>query len=292
MGRIRTVKPEYFTHEDLYELEIESALPVRVAFAGLFTCCDREGRFKWKPKTLKLAVLPHDILDFSRVLHALWTRGFVWKYEIERVEYGVIPTFLKHQVINNRESASDIPEPTESSYLSITSTREARVNDASSNSESRDDDAGQGEGKGREGKGIRKGREGKETYVKLPLDDSVQTIFDYWRKTMAMPGSILDKKRISLIASALKNYSPADVCKAIRGCSKSPHNMGDNKQKTKYNGLNLILRDAEHIDRFIVLDAGNARPASETFEQHNARVTAEFLGTAQNDDGNTIEMEA
>lgn len=126
--------------------------------------------------------------------------------------------------------------------------------------------------------------------VELKPDESVQTIFDYWRKMMQSPGSVLDKKRVKFISDALKNYSPADVCKAIRGCSKSPHNMGDNQQKTKYNGLNLILRDAEHIDRFIALDAGNARPASETFEQHNARVTAEFLGTPQDDD-NTIEME-
>jgi hypothetical protein len=122
--------------------------------------------------------------------------------------------------------------------------------------------------------------------------DPVHTIFAYWQKLMTSPKSVLDAKRKTLIANALKNYPPSEICKAIRGCSKTPHNMGQNKQNTKYNGLNLILRDAEHIDYFINLDGTNAKPARETVEQMNARVAAEFLGDAQNDDDNTIEMEA
>jgi hypothetical protein len=46
MGRIRTVKPELFQHGDLFDAEVESGFPLRLAFIGLFTCCDREGRFK------------------------------------------------------------------------------------------------------------------------------------------------------------------------------------------------------------------------------------------------------
>jgi hypothetical protein len=121
--------------------------------------------------------------------------------------------------------------------------------------------------------------------------DALKTIFEYWQERMASPRSVLDSKRRSLIANALKNYEPAAICKAIRGCSKTPHNMGQNKQKTKYNGLNLILRDAEHIDYFINLDDSQARPSDETIEQMNARLTAEFLGDEQTDD-DTIEMEA
>ena len=64
MARIRTVKPDLFRHEALYELEIETGLPIRFSFAGLFTTCDRRGRFKWKPRQLKLDVLPYDNLDF------------------------------------------------------------------------------------------------------------------------------------------------------------------------------------------------------------------------------------
>ncbi|CPG76412.1 Replication protein 15 [Burkholderia pseudomallei] len=154
MGRIRTVKPELFTHEDLFEAEQETGLPLRVAFIGLFTCADREGRFKWRPRTLKLAVLPHDAVDFSRVLDALVTRGFLVRYASESgEEIGLIPTFTKHQVINNRETPSDLPAPPANLDLTGISTRaptrDPRVDDASDT---------RAQGKGKEGKG----KEGNE----------------------------------------------------------------------------------------------------------------------------------
>lgn len=136
------------------------------------------------------------------------------------------------------------------------------------------------------------------SYIRELIDDqagpdavTVKTIFEFWQKTMHSPKSKLDANRKGLIARALKIYSPADVCKAIRGCSKSPHHMGDNAQKTMYNGLNLILRNAEYIDKFIALDAGTARSATvETIEQQNSRVMAEIMGIPQNDNM-TIEMQ-
>ncbi|MGK5003692.1 hypothetical protein [Janthinobacterium sp. LB2P70] len=77
-------------------------------------------------------------------------------------------------------------------------------------------------------------------------------------------------------------YGLGKISKAIRGCSKTPHNMGQNDAKTKYNGLGLILRDADHIDRFIRNDAGQARASAggESIEQTNARVMRELMGTA------------
>jgi len=149
MARIRTVKPELFRHEALYEAEIKTALPLRLAYIGLFTACDREGRFKWKPRVLKLDVLPYDQIDFSRVLDALVTHGFIVKYEFEGDCFGCIPTWSQHQVINNRESISIIPSPEEST----TCTHESRVDDASSTPLV----LAQGEGKGREKEGKRKG---------------------------------------------------------------------------------------------------------------------------------------
>jgi hypothetical protein len=110
MGRIRTIKPEFYTHEDLFLAEKEEKLPLRIAFSGLWTICDREGRFKWRPNTIKLAVLPFDEVDFSRVLDALATRGFIEQYATDTGElFGFVPSFLEHQVINNRESKSLIP---------------------------------------------------------------------------------------------------------------------------------------------------------------------------------------
>jgi hypothetical protein len=145
MARIRTVKPEFFRHADLYEAEKETGLPIRLAFAGLWTAADREGRFKWRPRELKLDCLPHDEVDFSRVLDALTTRGWLVRYAVNGVEYGAIPTWGSHQVINNRETASVIPPPRGNNGL----TREARVADATATPLVQV----QVEGKGREGEG-------------------------------------------------------------------------------------------------------------------------------------------
>lgn len=150
MARIRTIKPEFFRHESLYEAERETGLPLRLAFAGLWTAADREGRFAWRPRALKLDVLPYDDVDFSRVLDALATRGFIVRYASGTEIYGAIPSWRRHQVINNRESASAIPEPTDIQLLAdACPTRDARDTDLHVHA--------QGEGKGREGE--RKGRE-------------------------------------------------------------------------------------------------------------------------------------
>ena len=109
--RIRTVKPEFFLHEGLQKLEKETKLPVRLAYVGLWCAADREGRFKWEPRRLGVSILPYDSIDFSRVLDALVTRGFLVKYASNGTIFGAIPSFGKHQVINNKERASELPEP-------------------------------------------------------------------------------------------------------------------------------------------------------------------------------------
>jgi hypothetical protein len=148
--RIRTIKPEFFHHEGLFEAELETKLPLRVAFSGLWCIADREGRFKWEPRRIGVQVLPYDGVDFSRVLDALATRAFVLKYRVGDACFGWIPSFLKHQVINNRESQSILPDPEGNIEQTPINTEEI---DACPTRAPRDDHAGQGEGKGREGNG-------------------------------------------------------------------------------------------------------------------------------------------
>lgn len=146
MSRIRTIKPDFFKHEGLFDAERETGLPLRLAFSGLWTQCDREGRFVWRPRQLKTDVLPYDDIDFSRVLDALMTRGFILKYASKGEVFGCIPSWSKHQVINNREKASDLPDPADcKEETDALVTREPRVDDASLQLQSGK------EGKGREG---------------------------------------------------------------------------------------------------------------------------------------------
>lgn len=186
MARIRTVKPELFRHEALYEAEIKNKLPLRLSYIGLFTACDREGRFKWKPKTLKLDVLPYDDVDFSRVLDALVTHGFIVKYEFEGDEFGCIPTWSQHQVINNRESTSLLPSLEEST----TCTRDSRVDDASVTPLVHIQAEGEGKGKERKGKG------NKENAVASRPEDVSQQVWNDWVALRKRKGTTISETAI------------------------------------------------------------------------------------------------
>ena len=152
--RIRTIKPEFFLHEKLYDLEKESKLPIRLSFAGLWCAADRAGRFKWEPRKLKAQILPYDDIDFSRVLDALTTRAFLVRYASGTGEFGCIPSFPRHQVINNRERDSELPAPPQDALqqaLDACPTRAPRVEDACPTVLNLDQVEGKGTRKGMEG---------------------------------------------------------------------------------------------------------------------------------------------
>jgi hypothetical protein len=141
MARIRTIKPEFFTSED-----IVSMTPLaRLFYVALWCEADRDGRMEWKPGTLKLRYLPGDTCSITELAEELAGRGLIVLYEVNGKPYAQIPSFSKHQVINNRESPSTLPPR----VTHASPTREPRV---------------QAEGK--------EGRKGKEGDSTEPQSDS------------------------------------------------------------------------------------------------------------------------
>lgn len=91
--------------------------------------------------------------------------------------------------------------------------------------------------------------------------ENIAGIFAYWQKTMDKPRAKLDGKRRKLIRKALEwGYKPRDLCRAIQGCSLTPHNQGKNERGERYVGIELILRSAGQIDRF--MENASAPPVS------------------------------
>src|ERR1700736_5566706 len=103
MTSIRTVKPELFRHEKLFAAEKKYRLPLRLAFIGIFTCCDQSGCFRWQPKRLKLDVLPYDDVNMDDVLNALAESGFISCYQVDGENYGRIPSWKKHQYLLSKK---------------------------------------------------------------------------------------------------------------------------------------------------------------------------------------------
>jgi hypothetical protein len=118
MARIRTIKPDFFRHELLQELEAaHPAQCVMLTFAGLWGHCDKAGRFEWRPRTLKLDILPFLPFDIARTLQILADAQLVIRYSVGGREYGHIPSFIKHQRIGGKEAQdpSRYPPPVDNS---------------------------------------------------------------------------------------------------------------------------------------------------------------------------------
>lgn len=107
--RSRNLKPGFFKNEDLVECDPLA----RILFEGLWCFADREGRFEWRPKKMKIEILPCDNCDIGWLLGQLELKELIIKYSVNGKEYGHLPTFLKHQNPHVRESPSTCPDPTQ-----------------------------------------------------------------------------------------------------------------------------------------------------------------------------------
>lgn len=84
-----------------------------------------------------------------------------------------------------------------------------------------------------------------------PADRAV-VVFEHWRKVMRKgPRTAFDARRRRAVEARLADgYDIDDLRRAIEGCSMTPHNMGQNDRAERYDDLELICRDAAHVERF------------------------------------------
>jgi hypothetical protein len=123
--------------------------------------------------------------------------GFLEKYTVDGKDYGRVPSWGRHQLINNRESPSKIPNPDASP------TRDPRVTHAT-----------EGEGKGREGKGTK------------PMPSSGEGEFEsFWQAYPRKEG-----KGAALKAWETKRPPLAETLNALSWQKKSQQWVKDNGQ--------------------------------------------------------------
>jgi hypothetical protein len=122
MARIRSIKPDFFKHEDMSELPAMA----RLLFIGLWTQADRAGRLEDRPKRIKVEVFPYEEYDVEQGLALLEARGFIERYQAfcklsgeqkleqissEEIKLIQITNFSKHQQPNVKEKESFFPAP-------------------------------------------------------------------------------------------------------------------------------------------------------------------------------------
>lgn len=106
MPRIRYLKPEFFSDEDLCSLPYQT----RLAFAGLWCYADKSGILEDRPKFLKVSIFPYDSIDMEKQLQALTRpKPFIHRYETEGKRYIQIISWHKHQKPHHTEKDSIFP---------------------------------------------------------------------------------------------------------------------------------------------------------------------------------------
>ena len=109
MARIRSIKPETFTSEDVNSL----TMPARWTFVGLWCYVDDEGRGRADPRLVKASVWPIDdavtAADVAAHLDEMEKRAMICRYMDEGLMYLHVVEFSTHQKIN-RPTPSKVPE--------------------------------------------------------------------------------------------------------------------------------------------------------------------------------------
>lgn len=98
MARIRTVKPEFWTAEQVMELTRDA----RLMFVGLWNFCDDAGIHPASTKTLKAEVFPADDISASDVrglIDECIRQGLLIEYQVEAKDYWQV-TGWHHQRID------------------------------------------------------------------------------------------------------------------------------------------------------------------------------------------------
>ena len=105
MARSRSIKPGLFTDEFV----ADCSFPARYLFTGLWTICDREGRVKDQPRTIKAMLLPMDDVDCDVLLDELNNAGLIVRYSVGGVKVLQVKNFAKHQRPHPSEPKSELP---------------------------------------------------------------------------------------------------------------------------------------------------------------------------------------
>jgi hypothetical protein len=108
MPRIRTVKPEFFTHPEITRL----SMPARLLFLSLLTQADDEGRMYDQVRKIDAnAFGERDVIDTRELLAELSREGRIIRYEVDGKRCIQIQNFSRHQAISHRRESTLPPVP-------------------------------------------------------------------------------------------------------------------------------------------------------------------------------------
>ena len=120
--------------------------------------------------------------------------------------------------------------------------------------------------------------------------DQVLQVFQHWKDTMGHKRARMDLKRAQVIRDRLRDgYSVEDLTLAIDGNAASDWHQGNNDRRMKYDAIELILRDAAHVDRFIAMGEA-AHKMIEAKQQRQAEAQKEAAPPTEEEKARVREL--
>ena len=93
MARIRSVHPGLFTDEAFVTLSMSA----RVLLIGIWTECDDQGVFEWKPLGLKMKLFAGDSIELAPLMDELVAADAVMQFSLGGKPHGAVRNFCKYQ---------------------------------------------------------------------------------------------------------------------------------------------------------------------------------------------------
>lgn len=105
----------------------------------------------------------------------------------------------------------------------------------------------------------------------------VERLFELWRIRLGHPRARLDAARERKIVARLNDgYTEEDLADAIEGCALSEWHRGANDRCAVYDDIELICRDAKHVDQFLAIAHRARARAAQIAHQEAMRAREEM----------------
>lgn len=240
MPRIRTIKPQFWSSEQI----VECSLSARLLFIGLWNFADDRGVLPASSKRLKMQIFPGDPItadEMKSMLEELLGQELLKPFTVNGKNYWLV-TGWSHQKIDR--PTYHYPAP---NFDEVSTSNPRAITASSPPEEEKEEEID-----------IRQVAKATQPLSSTVADagtkqyPQLQEIFTYWQEKTNHPKAKLDSKRRTKILAAIKlGFDLPALKQAIDGCTSSEFHMGKNEQKQRYDAIDLIFRDAAHIEKFI-----------------------------------------
>lgn len=245
MARIRSIHYNACKSEKLQAASAEAER----CYWRLLPHCDDEGRAEDDARNLRSLMFPiaEPPLPAETVDAWLWELhelGLLIRYEVDGKRYLQVTRWHDFQKPQHAKD-SILPEPS----VPLTKPHEPSPESAPVVVVGGGEVVGVGDGEGARSLAL--------VVAQAPPMPPIVAVFAAWKETTGHTRAILTPDRSRVIKKALAlGYDVNDLIDAVRGWRHDPHCRGENDRHTVYDDIELLLRDAKHIEKFRDLERG------------------------------------